>query len=59
MTGAVVSRMVTVKLSVLVVLPSLAEQTTVVLPTENVEPDGGTQETGTGPATSSVAVGSV
>ena len=51
--------MVTVKLSVLVVLPSLAEQTTVVLPTENVEPDGGTQDTATEPATASVAVGSV
>src|SRR5690242_12600264 len=35
---------------------SLAEQTTVVVPRGNVEPDGGAQVTGTDPSTRSLAV---
>ena len=38
---------------------SLAEQVTVVVPSGNNEPDSGTHDTGRGPSTASMAVGSL
>jgi hypothetical protein len=59
-TGGVVSvATVTLKVAVLVFPDaSEAEQVTVVVPTGNDEPDGGTQLTVAGPLIASVAVGS-
>ena len=56
--GGVVSRSVTLtaKVAVDVFVPSLAEHVMVVVPTANVEPDGGEQLGVIGPATGSVAV---
>jgi hypothetical protein len=46
---------VTVNVAVPVLVPSLAEHVTVVVPTGKVEPDAGAQLTGGEPATASVA----
>jgi hypothetical protein len=55
-TGAVVSRMVTVKLSeATFAAESEAEQVTAIAPSGKRLPGAGTQLTGTGPSTSSVA----
>jgi hypothetical protein len=61
LAGTVIVGAVTVTVNVAVaVLPaaSVAVQVTVVVPFGKVEPDGGTQVTGTVPSTMSVAVGS-
>jgi hypothetical protein len=61
-TGGVVSTMSMVNVAVLVfagVALSDALQVTVCVPIERSVPGGGTQVTGTGPATASTAVGSV
>jgi hypothetical protein len=58
MTGAAVSRTVTVKVAVAVLLRvSSAVQVTVVVPRGNVLPDAGAQLTGRTPSTTSLAVG--